>query len=39
MRIVPHVDIFFDVFVGEGELYTFLFCHLDLVPQMKVMFK
>lgn len=39
MRTVPHVDIFFDVSVGEGELYTFLFGHLDLVPQMKDMFK
>lgn len=30
MRIIPHVDIFFDVFVREDELCLLLLCHLDL---------
>lgn len=30
VRIVPHVDVFFDVFVGGGELHILLVHHLDL---------
>lgn len=26
VKVVPHVDCIFDVFVGEGELCVFLFC-------------
>ena len=29
MRIVLHVDFFFDVFVGEVELHVLLLHHLD----------
>ena len=30
MRIIPHVDVFFDVFVRGDELCLLLLCHLDL---------
>ena len=30
MRIIPHVDVFFDAFVREDELCLLLLCHLDL---------
>ena len=29
VRIVPHVDVFFDVYVGGGELDALLLCSLD----------
>lgn len=29
VRTVPHIDIFYDVFVGGGKIHVFLFCHLD----------